>query len=582
MTSSSPSPNPSSPITAEDYHEAQMATWELEWRRCSQDPWHFVKTHCRTLDEATERDWDNPVDTAEVQDCIRPFPERCYPYLRRLTDFWLAEKLLAILKSRQVMVSWLMVCLYLWAAMFHKGVRAFLQSKKQKDANALLARAAFVFRQLPAWMQERAGADITATEIRFPKIHSEIWAIPEGEDVIRGYTLTLWFSDETAAQKNCKDAYKAARHSLGKGARACFVTSAKPGWFHKVHTDTLESPVAPKPVEKYEVCEGLTFHRNASNRFACLFLHYTADPDKRSAEWLSEAKAGVSAADWKQEMEGDFEAKAGNPAIPEFEHYQTQLTVPETWRPPAGWSVFITSDYGPSASPHATYFHATGPDGVTVTFGEIYGVAALGDHLAKVKAHPDFKRAYAYILDRSCFRDDQQHSVTVEGQTRHMVRSVAELHHDHGVYPIPAAVVPDTVKIEAIYKHWLPLFHSSPAQVALGLNKKPTWLISRVCVSLLRELPGIRWKEVPDHLIEVQNPSQKLIDKDNHGFDALTYAMLHRVDVPVTVPEPEPREVAIENHRKKLREEHFERQAKMARDDRGETGAAPNYWDADD
>jgi hypothetical protein len=556
MTNSSQSSSLSS-FTPDEIRAQQFAAQELEWRRCKRDPWHFLTTHCKTLDEATERneqkrDWTKeelePVKETEV---IRPFPERCYPYLRNIMDAWLVEKLLAILKSRQVMISWLMCCLYLWATMFHTGVKTFLQSKKQEDANALLRRIEFVFRQLPTWMQERSGAHITTSLMEFPTIHSEIRAIPQGADIIRGYTLTYLFSDETAAQKKCAEAYKAARQSLNKGARACFVTSAAPSWFEKVYKDLTIPGKAIPPLQKYDLCEGLSFKRNARNGFACMFLHYTADPEKRSAEWKKQAQLGVSHADWQQEMEGDFDAKAGQPALPEFEEFFSVLTCSPI-HIPDHWPRFATADYG-ATSPYCCLFHAVRPDGTVITYWEHYGVLTLPEHLQIITAHPDFGKLYAYILDRSCFRQDQQHTTTVEGQTQHMLRSVADLHHEHGVFPMPAAVVQDHVKIAAFHRHWFPI----------KVNKNPTWLISHVCVSLIKELPGIRWADVPDHLADVRNVSQKLIDKDNHAFDSIAYAMLHRA---AEVHEPEEdvsREAAAVEAAKKLRERDRERSAKQ-------------------
>lgn len=550
-------------LTPEQRRTLEMVAREREWRKCKASPFYFLKTFCYTLDEASEEQ-DEAKKTAK-------FPERCHPYLSRLTDLWLVEKILLILKSRQVMVTWLMCCLYLWAAMFHAGTRAFLQSKKQDDADALIARVKFVFQHLPQWMQDRAQAEITKSLISFPQTHSEIRAIPEGEDIIRGYTLTLLFSDEVGAQRRCAEAYKAARPALNKGARACYVTSAKPGWFKKGYADELQPGQPPPPSESYEVMEGFHFKRNSRNKFACVFLRFTADPDKRSELWIAAAKLGMSDADWQQEMEGDFEAKAGTPALPEFEMFKPFIVIP----PPAiadHWEIFATGDYG-TTNPYAFYLHAIRPDGVVVTFFEYYQAGrALGEHLAVVTAHPMFPRIYAYVLDRSCFKQDQQQTLSIEGQTQHMVRSVADLHHEHGVYPMPAAVVHDSIKIAAFHKHWLPL----------KANKKPTWLISSVCVSLIKELPGIRWKEVPDHLAEVQNQSEKLVDKDNHGFDAVAYAMLHRIHVPLSEDfQEKPRSEIHEDVRRQARRKDFDRQAAKANADldSGGRGKCPYFGD---
>ena len=65
---------------------------------------------------------------------IRPFPTREQkPYVWDIIDTIHREQLVAIEKSRQLFVTWI-VCLYcLWSAKFHKNRLIFVQSKKEED-----------------------------------------------------------------------------------------------------------------------------------------------------------------------------------------------------------------------------------------------------------------------------------------------------------------------------------------------------------------------------------------------------------------------------------------------------------------
>ncbi len=50
-------------------------------------------------------------------------------------------------------------------------------------------------------------------------------------------------------------------------------------------------------------------------KFRVVQLHYTADPKKRSAEWLEQAKSGIPKQDWDIEYEISWVAKAGRPVL---------------------------------------------------------------------------------------------------------------------------------------------------------------------------------------------------------------------------------------------------------------------------
>lgn len=52
---------------------------------------------------------------------------------------------------------------------------------------------------------------------------------------------------------------------------------------------------------------------NKLNGFACVELHYTADPAKRSEEWLKQAKLGLDTKTWNTEYELSWETYGGEP-----------------------------------------------------------------------------------------------------------------------------------------------------------------------------------------------------------------------------------------------------------------------------
>jgi hypothetical protein len=77
-----------------------------------------------------------------------------------------------------------------------------------------------------------------------------------------------------------------------------------------------------------------------------LRIHYTADPDKRSKEWVDEQKRGMTQAAWEREYEINFHVHPGKPWYPEFRmdfHVAKEPLEPIRGRPIAtGWDYGLT------------------------------------------------------------------------------------------------------------------------------------------------------------------------------------------------------------------------------------------------
>ena len=194
------------------------------------DPWVFLTNFCLTLDS---HDRNNP---------IKLFPNRIY--LKQLTTLWLEHPLLVVAKSRQMLATWLFVCLYLWEAINHKGILIFLQSKREEDAignynaaTGLLGRTRFVLEHLPKELKPEYKT--FANKIEFTKINSTIWAIPQGPDILRQHTASAILSDEMAFQYKAEETYTAAIPTIENGGKFTALSTANPGFFQKLFKDTL-------------------------------------------------------------------------------------------------------------------------------------------------------------------------------------------------------------------------------------------------------------------------------------------------------------------------------------------------------
>lgn len=195
----------------------------VELEKCRRAPWHWLTNYVWTLDS---HDRKTP---------LRRFPNR--EYLKELVRIWQEEKLLLIPKSRQMMITWLMVALHLHDAQFYAGRCIFFQSKKEEDAAALIERAKFIYDHQPAWMKEPAQKK--SCEIFFPEKNSRIKGIPQGADQIRSYTASGIFIDEAAFQPGAREAFTAAKPSIDGGGRITMVSSANPGFFETLVNDKV-------------------------------------------------------------------------------------------------------------------------------------------------------------------------------------------------------------------------------------------------------------------------------------------------------------------------------------------------------
>lgn len=195
--------------------------------RAAEDPAFFIfGGFVRTTDN---RDRKNPV---------KPFPD--YPYLHEVLShihpFDIPDDecdVVAIPKSRQLTMTWIACAYAVWEARFHPHSLTMIQSKKAEDAWKLvykgdwnMGRCGFIERAMPTFMRAR-GLVGTRGELTYPN-GSQIWGIPQGAHMFRGYTSRLVVSDECCFQDKFEEAYTAA---LSMAGRIILITTANYGTF---------------------------------------------------------------------------------------------------------------------------------------------------------------------------------------------------------------------------------------------------------------------------------------------------------------------------------------------------------------
>jgi phage FluMu gp28-like protein len=210
--------------------DAQIAAKRAElW---AHNPWLFIKDACLTKDEA---------DSGSV----KRFPD--LPYLRHICEVWQAHKMLAVPKSRRMMLTWLMVALHLHMALFTPRSAIFVQSKKSEDSDYLIRdnRMLFIYNNLPVWLKSFGLPTVTSKEFLVTFSNgSSVRAVSQGADQLRQYTATAVLCDEIAFWERGRETWRALRPIVQGGGRLTLISSANPGFFEAVVKGELRDNAA--------------------------------------------------------------------------------------------------------------------------------------------------------------------------------------------------------------------------------------------------------------------------------------------------------------------------------------------------
>lgn len=201
---------------------------------------HLLNTHhIEASHEAQIRQYFEELDT------IRPLP--MLPYFKPITEMWLREPLVALEKSRDMMATWLIVALYTWDSIFHKGKQNMFQSEDATKTRELIERAWGIYSNQPAWLKLHKATKAEGTNragiIRIASLQSEVIGMPQGASKIRMYHPSGVFSDEAAFNPDASETFAAIKPAISGGGRYTAISSANPSWFMRVCRDTLEAAV---------------------------------------------------------------------------------------------------------------------------------------------------------------------------------------------------------------------------------------------------------------------------------------------------------------------------------------------------
>ena len=113
---------------------------ELEWRKCSQDPFYFIENYVWIESERDGRGREN---------------FQLFDYQRETLEAYMERRYVVILKARQLGFTTLAMAYALWQCLFKPRANILLISKSQDSADKNLGMARFMYSFLPEWLKVR-------------------------------------------------------------------------------------------------------------------------------------------------------------------------------------------------------------------------------------------------------------------------------------------------------------------------------------------------------------------------------------------------------------------------------------------
>lgn len=275
MTSLTSWPNNSIKLRVEVEREKRRRQREREERQvlvdqCASDAAYFIHEYV-IIDDAQDQGGETGT-----------MPFHLWPAQRGLLSDIAHERLLLILKARQLGISWLCCAYALWLCLFRPGRLVLIFSKGQDEANEMLRRVTAMYQRLPEALREALPAVVKQnTEAIEWANGSRIKSMPATKSGGRTYTASLIILDEFAFIQWARELYTALKPTIDAGGQLVLLSTAN-------GTGNLF----------YEIVERA---RKGVGRFVFRFLDWRARPGRDDAWYAATAADSVQSSLMGQE-----------------------------------------------------------------------------------------------------------------------------------------------------------------------------------------------------------------------------------------------------------------------------------------
>lgn len=418
-------------------------------------------------------------------------------------------------KSRDMGASWLKIAVFTWAWLFWESFHALLGSRKEdlvddKTVDSLFGKIDYIIERLPPWMLGGydSGRHRKMLNMKHPRSGNLITGESSNPNFGRGPRKNVVYMDEFAFWESDHQAWT----SVTDTAPCKIITSTPQGDSNVFATLRFGDKKAVKRVT----------------------LHWTLHPYKDVAWYTRECeKRKNDPVSIAQELNIDYRASAGRLALPQLEDYKDKIIIP---------AVSVNDVYNTGARFIGGFdWGSTNPGCYLVLrvrrvdaqrkimavdiVWEFYGPMTLKTAAEAVKNNPWASLVSHVYADPSMWFMNQS--------TRDGITSLAMLFRDiYGVNMLPGQRG-DTFVMEQIKDMMSDIEH-------------PRFRIAENCTQVFREMSGLRYQQQSSFMAARRNTPEKLVDKDNHSWDALKYALNTWLNAPLPEAEPEAPLVGME------------------------------------
>ena len=275
----------------------------------------------------------------------------------------LANRLLVVLKARQLGMTWLVLSYAVWRMVFFPGYTVAGISRTESEAKELIRRITVILRALPPWMiRERTPANkkllqlfagpvwefttMTITISHPGGAESVFHAFTSAPSSGRSFTENLVILDEWAFQEWAEGIWSGIFPTVNRptGGQVIGLSTNKRGTFFET---ICKDPVA------------FGFKR--------IFLPWWADP-RRTKEWYEASKAALPSS-YRQEYPATPEEAMSAGEGTAFPEFTEAIHVCKPFRIPSWWRRWRGNDPG-YADPFYFCWFAVSPDGQVYIYRE--------------------------------------------------------------------------------------------------------------------------------------------------------------------------------------------------------------------
>jgi hypothetical protein len=161
-------------------------------------------------------------------DALATMPFHMWDAQRDLLADIVSERLLFILKARQLGISWLVCAYVLWLCLYRPGRVVLMFSIGQKEANELLRRVKVMYWRLTPALRATLPALVKENTTEMAWAHgSGVQSLPTSQDAGSSYTASLVVLDEFAKNRWARELYTAVKPTVDGGGAMIILSTAK-------------------------------------------------------------------------------------------------------------------------------------------------------------------------------------------------------------------------------------------------------------------------------------------------------------------------------------------------------------------